>query len=67
MLASRFRQHDDRALDYPFGARVSLLVKLEAALQRLVGNLLHPDIHRRVNLDTSLQKIFNAAGPRPGL
>jgi len=53
-------QHDNRALDDPFGARVSLLVKLEASLQRLVGNFLHPKIHRRVNLDTSLQKIVNS-------
>ena len=41
------------------GTRVSLLVKLEAALQCLVDKLLHPEIHRRVNLDTSLQKIVN--------
>ena len=53
-------QHDDRTLDHPFGPRVSLLIKLEAALQCLVDNLLHPGIHRRVNLDTSLKKIFNA-------
>jgi hypothetical protein len=39
---------------------VSLLVKLEAALKCLVGNLLHPGIHRRVNLDTPAKEIFNS-------
>ena len=40
--------------------RVSLLVKLKAVLQRLVHNLLHPGVHRRVNLDASLQEVFKA-------
>jgi len=29
-------------------------------LQCLVHNLLHPGVHRRVNLDTSPQEVFDA-------
>ena len=37
----------------------------ETVLQRLVGQLLHSAIHRRVNLDTSLHDVFNAASAAP--
>ena len=53
-------QHDDRALDHPSGARMPLLVPLEAVLQRFVHDVLHAGVRRRVHLDPSLQKIFHA-------
>ena len=53
-------QHDDRTLNQSLGTRVPLLIKFEAVLQCLVDNVLHPGVYRRVNLDPSLQKVFNA-------
>jgi len=53
-------QDDDGALNQPLGPRVSLLIKSEAVFQCLVHNFLHPSIHRRVNPDPSLQKVFHA-------
>ena len=53
-------QHDHRALDQAAGAGVPLLIQQEAALQCLVRNLLHPGVHRRVNLDMPLQQVLFA-------
>lgn len=53
-------QHDYGSLDEAAGAGMPLLIQQEPVLQCLVRNLLHPGVHRGVNLDMSLQQIFFA-------
>ena len=53
-------QHDDGTLDDPSGLRVSLLVLFEPVLQRVVHDLLHAGVCRRVHLDSALQQIFDS-------
>ncbi len=53
-------QYHHRTLCPAAGAGVPLLIHDEPVLQCLVRNLLHPGIHRRVNLDTSLEQVLLA-------
>jgi hypothetical protein len=51
-------QHDDRALNQPSAARVSLFIALKAVLQRVAHDTLHAGVHGRVHLNSSLQQVF---------
>ena len=51
-------QHHHRALHQASGTRVPVLVQQEPVLQRLVRDFLHPGVHRRVDLDMSLQQFL---------